>query len=234
MILLLIVVLFQEPLYHRPVDLARDLKILQQRSEKDPLDHEAWAKKIATYTALGELNQLLPILDLLHQAAPKNLVYGEARMIALSQHGHHKLATDLGEKLLAQKPGHPTLAANLARAYLQATPTSIRGTNLMLSALQRGPLQVSDWDLLLRALARTWPDPQALLDDLETRIQQHPNLSALKYVKMVCLVRFGRYEEAQAILKANPDLSKHPDLQSFMSQVSGIRNQVSDSKTPGP
>ena len=216
MIAFLLLAFFQEPLFQRPFNLEDDLRALQQRRTQDPIDHQEWAQKIATYTAIGELDRLQGILDLLHQAAPDNLIYGEARMIALSQHGHHEPAIELGEKLLSKNPGHPTLSANLARVYLTAQLRNPRGLNLMLGALQRGPLPVSDWDLLLRALAHHFPEPQALLNDLDKRIQQHPNLLALKYVKMVCLVRFGRYQEAQAVLKANPKLHEHPDLQDFL------------------
>lgn len=222
MMLLLIAALCQEPYYSRPVRLEDDLKALRAIQAEADLDHTFWQQQIATYTAIGELPRFQPVLEILHRLAPTHPTYAEALMVARSHNGHIQEAIQLGESTLQRHPQHPTLQSNLARIYLQTGTKRQQGVNLMFHALQQGPIQTTDWDLLLNGLAQTFPDPNNLIAFLDQRIAEFPKLGALAYVKMVCLVRFGRYDEAQKILRANPELAEHPDLQEFLEQTTTI------------
>lgn len=215
MILLLwMLVIEGPPYYSKPIDPITDLALLKAQMEN--LSEPMWLEKVSMYTSLGELLHAGELLELLCKSFPRQPVFAEALMILRSLEGQPEAAILLGEQILREHPNYFTIWPNLARVYFKAGQPA-KGLNMMFSALERGPVQVNDWKLLLRNLALSAPDPEDMLLQLAQKIAENPQLLSLKYVLMVVCVRFGNYERAHQLLNDNPELAAHDDIRAFLA-----------------
>ncbi len=204
--------------YERPIDAINDLALLQHQISANALNEIVWLQKIQHYTSLAELPKAAEIVSQLTLTFPNQPVFQEAHMIILSHQGHHDQAIEQGEILLLRHPDYLTVRQNLARIYFQSGER-VKGVNLLIAALEKGPIRTADWEILLRQLALATPDPIKLVEQLSKKAALHPEHLSLKYVTMVVCVRFGLYAQAQQILLENPKLSDHSDLKSFVAQA---------------
>lgn len=218
---LLLLSVLGAPYFSRPVDPVADLALLRAEVARGAARAEAWHARLELYLELGELDTIPELVELLAATFPEHPAFREARLMFLSLADRHEEALAVGEALLRDHPEHPTIRANLGRAYLAAGQPA-RGVNLLLAALSQGPIRTEEWDLLLENLGIRGPNPQAALATLEGKVAAHPELPSLRYVLMVALVRLGEYPRARALLERYPELAAHPDLQVFLH--SGARN----------
>lgn len=203
------------PYYARPVDPAADLRQLRAEAEAGTARPEEWASKIQIYIALGELQEIPDLVDLLATTFPEEPVFLEARMMFLGLARRFDEAILLGERLLREFPAYPTIRVNLGRIYFAAGKRP-QGVNLLLAALARGPIRVEDWSLLLQGLGLRDAEPESMLATLRKKVEERPESPSLRYLLMVVLTRLGRYDEARALLVAYPDLADHPELRIFV------------------
>ncbi len=143
-------------------------------------------------------------------------------MMFLSLGKRHAEAIALGEDILRKYPAYPTIRANLGRVYLEAEDRA-HGVNLLIAALEQGPIRVEDWELLLEGLGlagkKPAADPEKVVATLREKAAANPQRPSLRYVLMVALTRLGHYAEARAMpLAANPELAAHPELQVFLAR----------------
>lgn len=209
------------PVYVRPATPAEDVARLQEEIAGGRANAAAWRETIAIYLALGELEPISELVGLLVATFPDDPVFLEGQMMFLSQRGAHDNAIAIGEDILRRFPEHPTIRVNLARVYLQAEQRAA-AVNLLVAAIERAPIRVEDWSLLLHGLGLVGPEPDnpdRVIDTLRRKVSEHPGHRGLSYVLMVVLVRSGRYAEAKAILETQPDLANHPDLQVFIASL---------------
>lgn len=218
---LLALVAASDPLYVRPTTAPEEVAKLREEIAAAQADPSRWHQTLATYLALGELESISELIELLVATFPDDPIFLEGRMMFLSQSGEHEAAIALGESILARFPEHPTIRVNLARVFLK-TEQRAAGVNLLVAAIERGPIRVEDWSLLLQGLGLVGakPDPpEQVVATLRRKVAEHPQHRGLAYVLMVVLVRTGHYAEAKAILEHNPDLADHPDLQAFVASL---------------
>lgn len=205
------------PYYQRPVEPSADLHQLEQELATRSCKAEPWKAKLQLYTNLGELQTVPELVERLAAQFPNEPTFLESRMILLSLNKQYDEAIAQGLQLLERFPTYPTVRANLARIYFNAGQR-VPGINRMFEAMQAGPIRVEDWKLLLENLAAGTPDPENMVATLRRKSEQNPQLAGLKYTLMIVLTRLGRYAEARDILKANPQLADHPELQIFLHQ----------------
>lgn len=214
------------PAYTRPVSPEDDLRQLQAeiaaagRNAGGP-DAALWHKKLETYLALGELPAIPELVTLMATAFPDDPAFQEGRMMFLSLGDRHAEAIAAGEEILRRFPDYRTIRANLGRVYLESGDRA-RGVNLLIAALEQGPIRVEDWKLLLEALGLTGErqvKPEAIVATLRDKIAAHPQRASLRYLLMVVLTRLGRYPEAREILAVHPELASHPDLEIFLQHT---------------
>lgn len=210
------------PYHERPVDPQTDLAQLRAEVHDGRARQDVWQEKLQLYLALGELQTIPELVALLGETFPEHPVFQEARMMFLSLDGQHAAATALGEHLLRRHPEHPTILTNLGRVYIAAGQRP-RGVNLLLAAVERGPIRSEDWSLLLAGLGLGAADPDQVVATLRQKVTEHPERSGLRYVLMVALTRLGRYAEARQILIDTPALAAHPDLQGFLDDTQSTR-----------
>lgn len=204
------------PWYERPATQADDRGLLRAQAASARLDEAFWIQRLLLYTEMGELLEAAPLVEELATAFPRRPEFQEARMMIRSLGGKHPEAIALGEGILRDHPAYLTIRANLARVYLKAGRRA-DGVNMMFSALERGPVRVEDWDLLLRALGVGSEAPDAVLARLEEKARAAPGLRSLKYALVVVSTRLGRYEKARRILAEDPELAAHEDLKAFLA-----------------
>jgi predicted Zn-dependent protease len=207
-----------QPYYTRPAEPAADLLMLERQLAQGTADEQWWLARLALYTNMGELDEIAPLVDQLTQVWPAQPVFREAKMILESGKGHHDVAVALGESVLAEFPGYLSIRANLARVQ-RAKGDPVAALNLMIAAIELGPVRGQDWDFLLRTLARTDADAMRVLERLEQKIGANPKLKGLRYLQVILYVRFGRHAAARALLVAHPDLAAHPELQRYVADV---------------
>lgn len=206
------------PYYQRPAELDQDLALLTRERAAGNADERWWLERLALYTNMGELDDIAPLVVELTKAWPQQPAFREARMMLESGRGHHDLAVDLGQSILAEYPNYRSIRVNLARVY-QAKGDLVAALNMMISAIEAGPVRVQDWEFLLRALARGESSAKRTLQTLEQKIAQNPGLMGLKYLQVVLYTRFGQYDAARDVLVAHPELAAHPDLKQFVADV---------------
>jgi predicted Zn-dependent protease len=143
-------------------------------------------------------------------------------MMFASLEGRHDEALALGERILATFPGYPTILTNLGRAYIAADQPA-RGVNLLLLAVEQGPIRTEDWALLLGTLGVTGPQPEAAVARLRDKVAANPQRMGLRYTLVVALVRTGHYQAARALLDETPQLAAHPDLEIFVDHAAPER-----------
>lgn len=206
------------PYYQRPATPEADLAALKQQMATQSGDERYWLQRVALYVEMGELEDIGPLLESLTRSFPRQPVFREAWMMLQSRQGHHEQALGLGLSILAEFPGYPTIRVNLARVY-EAKGDLVGALNLMIGAIEAGPVRVEDWDFLLRTLAQSDHDAGRTLERLKRKVEEHPEIQGLKYLQVVLYTRFGDYLAARNILKAQPALARHPDLQRFVAEV---------------
>jgi tetratricopeptide (TPR) repeat protein len=206
------------PYYTRPADPGSDLALLQRQHASGRADEAWWLQRIALYTAIGELDTIAPLVEQLQQIWPRQPVFREAQMILLSGHGEHQNAVQIGEAVLAEFPEHPSIRVNLARVQ-QAAGNQVAAMNLLIAAIERGPVRVQDWNFLLRALTRTDATAAGMLDRLQRKSEQNPELKGLKYLRVILHARLGQHDAARALLLTHPELAAHPELQRYVLDV---------------
>jgi thioredoxin-like negative regulator of GroEL len=127
----------------------------------------------------------------------------------------------VGEDILRDHPGYPPIKVNLARVYIDSQDRA-RGLNLLIAALEQGPIRVEDWELLLEALGVIGKQPgrpEVVVSKLREKIADNPDRPSLRYLLMVVLTRYGRYAEARELLVADPGLADHPELKVFAAHT---------------
>lgn len=206
------------PYYERPAEPAVDEALLSEQLGAGNADERWWLERVALYTNLGELDSVADLIRSLTQAWPAQPVFREAQMILESGRGHHDLAVEIGDGILADYPNYPTIRANLARVHMSRGDV-IEALNLMLGAVEMGPVRVQDWEFLIKALARADRDAARTMERLERKAADNPGMEGLKYLQVVLYTRFGRYDKARDILVAHPKLATQPDLQRFVADV---------------
>ncbi len=224
--LLLLAALGAPPLYTRPATPEADLQELRAEIAAGQPQIEAWRGKLRLYLALGELQTIPELVELMAQTFPQAPDFQEARMIFLSTAGHDDEAIALGERILQDYPDYPSIRANLGRVYLTAKKRA-RGVNLLLSALEQGPIRVEDWGILLEGLglfaSGRGKDIEASHEEMVTKLRQkiaeNPQKENLRYVLLVVLTRLGRYTEARELVEQNPQWKENPDLLTFVDHV---------------
>lgn len=232
---LLLLAALGQPFYTRPATPADDLQALRAEIAVGKVAAGPWHEKVRLYLQLGELGSISELAALLAQTFPDDPIFLEARMIFLSYEKKHGEAIALGEELLRRFPAYPTLRANLGRVYLEAGDRA-RGVNLLIAALEQGPIRVEDWNLLLEGLGLESPAPAtgvptadlpdddkkaAILATLRKKVAENPQRPSLRYLLLVVLTRLGRYDEARALLRDHPELLGHPDLRTFFDDCCG-------------
>lgn len=206
------------PYYTRPVDPRVDGDRLRHEIAIGRVEAEAWSATLRLYLELGELQKAGELVELLAETFPDQPTFLEARMILLSFAGRHDEAIAVGEQILRRHPEYPTIRANLGRVYLEAKQRA-RGVNLLLAALEQGPLRGEDWKLLLDGLGMNGPRPEQVVSTLRLKIAERPDLASLRYVLVVALTRLGRYAEAHDELTHSPGLADNPDLRRFVAHT---------------
>lgn len=208
------------PYYQRPADPAADLARLRAEVAAGEADPLAWHRRIQLYLALGELAEIPELAALLATTFPDDPAFLEARMMFLSLDHQDAAAIALGEDILRRFPEYPTIRANLGRVYIEAQDRA-RGVNLLIAALEQGPIRVEEWELLLEGLGLAGkgaaPDPEKVLATLREKVAANPQRPGLRYVFLVALTRLGHYGEARELLAAHPELADHPELQVFLA-----------------
>lgn len=215
---LLLVLVAGAPYYTRPVDPAADREQLRIEARAGVAKPEVWNARLQLYLALGELQTIPELVELMAETFSGEPVFLEARMMFLSREGRHAEAIALGERILRDFPAYPTIRVNLGRVYVSAGQRA-RGVNLLFSALEAGPIRVEEWQLLLDSLGLGAPKPEAVVVTLQRKIREHPELASLRYVLVVVLTRLGRYAEAREELLRTPELADHPDLRQFVDHL---------------
>lgn len=209
------------PAYTRPVSPEEDLRRLQAEIAAGRPEAAFWHAKLETYLALGELPAIPELVALMAAAFPDDPAFQEGRMMFLSLGGRHPEAIAAGEEILRRFPEYRTIRANLARVYLESGDRA-HGVNLLIAALERGPIRVEDWKLLLEALGLVGDkrvEPETIVATLRAKIAENPGRASLRYLLVVVLTRLGRYAEAREILAAHPELAGHPELQTFLEHT---------------
>jgi tetratricopeptide (TPR) repeat protein len=206
------------PYYERPASPAADLTLFQQQHDLGSANEQWWLRRVALYTDMGELDQISDLVDTLARAWPGQPVFREARMILENGRGQHKLALQLGTSILADFPNYASIRVNLARVYL-ANGDTVSALNMMIAAIEAGPVRIKDWEFLLRTMARGDRSAARTLERLESKVKANPNLRGLKFLQVALYTRFGQYAKARDILVANPELASHPELQKFIETV---------------
>lgn len=202
------------PLYERP-DKNLEMSDLKRQIEKATVDQAFWIQRIKLYTEIGELKDQVGLIELLVAACPGVPQFQEAQMLQLALNDDTQAAIRWGEAACTQFPDYPTLRSNLARIYLKNGDRA-RGINLMLTAIERAPVRVEDWDILLRAMGLGSIPPDQFIQQLREKIEKNPQITSLKYTLLLALTRFGRYQEARELLIENNQLAQHPDLHVFL------------------
>ncbi len=211
------------PAYTRPVSPEDDLRRLRDEIAAGQPDAAFWHARLETYLALGELPTIPELVTLMASAFPQDPAFQEGRMMFLSLAGEHAAAIAAGEDILRRFPDYRTIRANLGRVYIESGDRA-RGVNLLIAALEQGPIRVEDWRLLLEALGVAGDKkvaPEKVLATLREKIAANPQRPSLRYLLMVVLTRFGRYQEARQILADHPELAAHPDLEIFVEHTAG-------------
>jgi predicted Zn-dependent protease len=206
------------PYYERPASPDSDLNLFQQQQNLDSANEQWWLKRVALYTDMGELDSIGDLVDALAKAWPNQPVFREARMILENGRGHHALALQLGTSILADFPNYASIRVNLARVYL-ANGDTVSALNMMIAAIEAGPVRTKDWEFLLRTMARGDRSAARTLERLESKVKANPDLKGLKFLQIVLYTRFGQYTRARDILVANPELASHPELRKFIETV---------------
>lgn len=206
------------PYYQRPATPEADLAALNQQMATQTGDQRYWLQRVALYVEMGELDDIGPLLEGLTRGFPRQPVFREAWMMLQSRQGQHEQAVGLGLSILEEFPSYPTIRVNLARVY-EAKGDLVAALNLMIGAIEAGPVRVEDWEFLLRTLAQSDHDAARTLERLKRKVDEHPEIQGLKYLQVVLYTRFGDYVAARNILKAQPALAQHPDLQRFVAEV---------------
>lgn len=206
------------PYYSRPIDPVVDGDRLRHEIATGQVEAERWSATLRLYLELGELQKAPELVELLAARFPDQPTFQEARMILLSFAGRHDEAIAVGEGILTRHPGYPTIRANLGRVYLEAKQRA-RGVNLLLTALEQGPLRGEDWKLLLDGLGMNGPRPEQVVSTLRLKMAERPDLASLRYVLVVALTRLGRYSEARDELTRSPSLAENPDLRRFVAHT---------------
>jgi predicted Zn-dependent protease len=206
------------PYYERPASPDSDLNLFQQQQNLDSANEQWWLKRVALYTDMGELDSIGDLVDALAKAWPNQPVFREARMILENGRGHHALALQLGTSILADFPNYASIRVNLARVYL-ANGDTVSALNMMIAAIEAGPVRSKDWEFLLRTMARGDRSAARTLERLESKVKANPDLKGLKFLQIVLYTRFGQYTRARDILVANPELASHPELRKFIETV---------------
>lgn len=208
------------PYYRRPAEPAADLARLRAEIAAGRVDALEWHRQVKLYLALGELAEIDELAALLATTFPDDPAFLEARMMFLSLADQDAAAKALGEDLLRRFPDYPTIRANLGRVYLEAGDRA-RGVNLLIAALESGPIRVEDWSLLLEGLGLAGKDaaadPEKVLVTLRGKVAASPERAGLRYLLVVALTRLGHYEEARRELTAHPGLAEHPEIQVFLA-----------------
>jgi tetratricopeptide (TPR) repeat protein len=221
------------PYYERPSDVATDVQLLQRQIASQHLDEKLWLERVALYTNLGELDSIAELIGQLTLTFPHQAVFREARMILESGRGHHALALELGNSILAEFPKSTTIRGNLARVHL-ANGELLDAINLMISAIETGPVRIQDWEFLLRALGRADHSAARTLERLQTKVDANPDLEGLKYLQVVLYTRFGQYGAARDVLVAHPELATHRELHRFVEDVNATLPLTSAAPTDSP
>lgn len=217
---LLLLAALGQPYFTRPATPAEDLARLQAEVAQGQPRIEDWRARLQLYIALGELQKIPELVELMAKTFPDDPAFQEGQMMFLSLQERHPEAIAQGEKILAEHPEYAPIWTNLGRVYLLAKNRA-RGVNLLLAALERGPLRVEEWELLLtRGLGLELenldaPANTAVLATLKEKVAKHPERPGLKYLLMVVLTRLGRYPEAHQILASAPDLLAHPEMRHY-------------------
>ena len=214
------------PLYERP-DKNLEMLDLKNQIEKAIVDQRFWIGRIKLYTEIGELKDHLGLIEQLVAACPAVPQFQEAQMLQLALNGDTQAAIQWGEAACTQFPDYPTLRSNLARIYLKNGDRA-RGINLMLTAIERAPVRVEDWDILLRAMGLGTIPPDQFIQQLREKMDKNPQITSLKYTLLLALTRFGRYAEARQLLIENSQLANHPDLQIFINGFQAESETVQD------
>lgn len=207
--------------YSRLATPEADLQQLRQEIAAGRPDALAWHYKIKTYLALGELPAVPELVNLLAATFPEDPAFQEAHMMFLSLGGQYPEATALGEEIVRRHPGYAPIKVNLARVYIDSQDRA-RGLNLLILALEQGPIRVEDWELLLTALGvigKNPGKPEVVVSKLREKAAENPGRPSLRYLLMVVLTRYGRYGEAREILAADPSLANHPELKLFAAHT---------------
>lgn len=206
------------PYYTRPADPVSDLALLQQQRAAGKADESWWLKRIALYTTIGELDAIAPLVEQLQQVWPRQPVFREAQMILSSGRGDHQAAVQIGQTILSEFPEHPSIRVNLARVQ-QAAGDQVAAMNLLIAAIERGPVRVQDWNFLLRALHQADATAVGMLERLQRKSEQHPDLKGLKYLRVILHVRLGQHQAARTLLLEHPELAANPELQRYVLDV---------------
>lgn len=214
----------QQPLYVRPFDATADLDRFEKERGSGTADERFWLQRVATYTAISELESIGDLIPRLIAQWPRQPVFREAQMMLLNSRGDTASARRIGEQTLDDFPDYASIRPNLARVYF-ADGDLPSALNTMMAAVERGPIRVQDWAFLLGILARAEPDRQRTLDLLATKIRANPDLKGLRYLQVILLTRFGQPAAARDVLAAHPELTANPELQRFMADVNAVYPQ---------
>ncbi len=214
----------QQPIYVRPFDAAADLDRFEKERAGGTAEERFWLQRVATYTAISELESIGDLIPRLIEQWPQQPVFREAQMILLNSRGDTASARLIGEQALNDFPDYASIRPNLARVYF-ADGDLPSALNAMMAAVERSPIRVQDWEFLLGVLARAEPDRQRTLDLLATKIQANPNLNGLRYLQVILLTRFGELATARDVLTSHPELTANPELQRFVADVNAVYPQ---------
>lgn len=221
---LLLLVALGQPHFTRPATPEADLAKLRAEVAQGSPRIEDWRARLQLYIALGELQELAELIELMASTFPEDPAFQEGRMMFLSLAGRHPEAISQGEKILAEHPDYTPIWTNLGRVYLKANNRA-RGLNLLLAALERGPLRGEDWKLLLAdGLGLDLgnleaPKNAAVLATLRGKVAEHPDRDGLRYLLIVVLTRLGHYREAHEVLASAPDLRAFGDIRLFFEKT---------------
>jgi len=217
-IILLIFISQKQPLFERPIEPDRDLLLLEEQIQKGLFIPQEWVDKIVIYTMTGELAEADQLISKLHEQAPENPIFLEAKMYSLWQnHQDIQGAATLGSSILERFPTHQTLRVNLARVYF-ANNDLPRAMNLLLDQLELLNLSQRDWQLLFQILGKTG-DPNGFMNQIADKMKANPDSSALKKVYFILLVRFAYYEMAVQFLDQHPDLKADQEIKRFHESI---------------
>ncbi|MEZ5456612.1 MAG: hypothetical protein R3F04_10970 [Lysobacteraceae bacterium] len=214
----------QQPLFVRPFDATADLVRFEEEKRNATADERFWLQRVATYTAISELESISELIPRLIEQWPNQPVFREAQMILLNSRGETTIARRVGEQVINDFPDYASIRSNLARVYFNDgdLPSAL---NAMIAAVERGPIRIQDWEFLLQVLARAEPDRQRTFDLLSKKIQANPEMKGLRYLQVILLTRFGQLAAARDVLEAHPELTANPELQRFVADVNAVYPQ---------